>query len=49
MADTFLRATKSAEISQDIKKFAQGFYNKVQEQQMKQQAGAKSFFKTSIK
>ena len=36
MADTYERATRNAEISQDIKQFAQGFYKKFQEQQLKQ-------------
>jgi gliding motility-associated protein GldC len=36
MADTFQRATRNAEISQDIKQFAQGFYKKFQDQQLKQ-------------
>ena len=36
MADTFERATRDAAISHDIKHFAQGFYKKFQEQQVKQ-------------
>jgi gliding motility-associated protein GldC len=39
MADTYQRATRNAELSQDIKKFAQGFYKKFQEEQVKEQAG----------
>ena len=41
MADTYQRATRNAEISQDIKKFAQGFYKKYQDEQVKEQAGSK--------
>ena len=36
MADTYQRATRNAEISQDIKQFAHGFYKKFQEHQLKQ-------------
>src|SRR4030095_7080002 len=39
MADTYQRATRNVEMSQDIKKFAQGFYKKFQEEQMKAKAG----------
>jgi gliding motility-associated protein GldC len=38
MADTYQRATRNAEMSQDIKQFAQGFYKKFQDQQIKQQS-----------
>ena len=38
LADTYQRATRNTEISQDIKKFAQGFYKKFQDQQIKEQA-----------
>ncbi len=38
LADTFQRATRNAEISQDIKKFAHGFYKKFQDQQLKEQS-----------
>jgi gliding motility-associated protein GldC len=41
MADTYQRATRNDEISQDIKKFAQGFYKKYQEEQLKEQEGSK--------
>src|SRR5580765_2874514 len=37
MADTFERATRNAELSQDIKKFAQVFYKKFQDEQLKAQ------------
>ena len=39
MADTYQRATRNTELSQDIKKFAQGFYKKFQEGQAKEKAG----------
>ena len=39
MADTYQRATRNAEISQEIKKFAQGFYKKFQDQQVKEHSG----------
>jgi gliding motility-associated protein GldC len=35
MADTYHRATRNQEISDDIKKFAQAFYKKFQESQVK--------------
>ncbi|HYJ37051.1 MAG TPA: gliding motility protein GldC [Chitinophagaceae bacterium] len=41
MADTYQRATRNTEFSQDIKKFAQGFYKKYQDEQLKEQAGSK--------
>lgn len=34
MADTYQRATKQKELSDDIKKFAKGFYKKFRETQM---------------
>jgi len=36
MADTFDRATKQRELVDDMKKFAQEFYKKFQEQQLKE-------------
>jgi gliding motility-associated protein GldC len=36
MADTFERATHQTELVDDMKKFAQGFYRKFQELQMKE-------------
>lgn len=39
MADTYQRATRNVEVSQDIKKFAQVFYKKSQEAQVKEKAG----------
>jgi hypothetical protein len=35
MADTFERATKQKELVDEMKKFAQHFYKRFQEQQMK--------------
>ena len=37
MGDTFQRATRNAELSQEIKKFAQVFYQRFQEEQLKVQ------------
>jgi len=37
MADTYQRATRNAEMSQDMKKFARDFYKKFQDLQMKEQ------------
>ena len=37
MADTYQRATRNAEMSQDIKKFANAFYKQFQDQQLKEQ------------
>jgi gliding motility-associated protein GldC len=37
MADTYQRATRNAEMSQDIKKFAKSFYKQFQDQQLKEQ------------
>jgi hypothetical protein len=36
MADTFARATRQTELVNDIKKFAQEFYQKFQDTQMKE-------------
>ena len=36
MADTYERATRHKELSDDIRKFAKDFYKKFQEQQMKE-------------
>ena len=41
MADTYQRATRNAEISQDIKKFARDFYKQFQDLQLKQQEANK--------
>ena len=38
MADTYQRATRNNEMSQDMKKFARDFYKKFQDLQMKDQA-----------
>jgi gliding motility-associated protein GldC len=40
MADTYQRATQNPEMSQEIKKFAQGFYKKFQDQQVKEHSGS---------
>jgi len=37
MADTYQRATRNDEMSQDIKKFAKDFYKQFQDQQLKEQ------------
>ena len=42
MADTYQRATRNVEVSEDIKKFAQGFYKKSQEKQVKEEEGKSS-------